>query len=88
MNKVGRPLGGKLNEEDKAKAVQHAREVQKQWRIDNPERYAEHVKKYRENRKQVKKVNEIDLMQKFLKRIKSVSINGTTPEPCECVEAV
>jgi hypothetical protein len=86
--KPGRPLGGKLNETDKKVSVMRAREIQRQWRIDNPDRYADSIKKYRESRKEVKEVNEIDLIKKFLKRIKCVSINGSSPEPCECVEAM
>ncbi len=84
--KAGRPVGGKLSDEEKKLSLLRARELQKQWRIDNPERYAEHIKKYRESRKVAKEVDQFDLIQKFVKRIKTVNINGLSAirQPCQC----
>lgn len=76
IRKAGRPLGGRLSDEDKVQSVVHARELQKQWRVDNPERYTQSIKKYCESRKIVKEINEYDVIQKFLKRIKCISINA------------
>ena len=73
--KVGRPLGGKLSVDDKIQSVTYAKEQRKKWRIENPERYAEHMKNYRANTKNIKEITEFEIIHKFLKRIKCISIN-------------
>ena len=56
--KVGRPSGGCLSPEEKLESVCKAREAQKQWRLANPERHAEHIKNYHERkRNQNKEIN-------------------------------
>jgi hypothetical protein len=77
--KVGRPIGGCLTPEQKAEAVLKARQQQRQWRIDNPERYSEHIKNYREKKKS-KDIDQFKVMEKFLKRIKTISIDGVSSQ--------
>ena len=73
--KVGRPLGGKLSDDDKILSIIHSRQQQKKWREDNPERYAERILNYRANTKNIKQLTEFEVILKFLKRIKCITIN-------------
>ena len=76
--KVGRPAGGCLNPEEKIESIRKAREAQKRWRLENPDRHAEHIKNYHERKKnQNKEINKEKILVKFIKRLSNVGIVGT-----------
>jgi hypothetical protein len=68
--KVGRPIGGSLSPEEKLISMSKAREQQKLWRLAHPERKRENYKK------KPKEIDQFKVIQSFIKRIKTVIING------------
>jgi len=73
--KVGRPSGGCLSPEEKLDSVRKAREAQKQWRLANPDRHAEHIKNYHSKKNQNKEINKEKILLKFIKRISNVEVS-------------
>ena len=74
--KPGRPKGGCLIIDEQKKAKEDHYEHVKQWKKDNPEAVKQYRKTYSERRRNgdVKKRNNMDLLQAFLNEVKNVSI--------------
>ena len=74
--KAGRPIGGRLAPDEKQKALERAREAQKVWRLENPDKQKEYLQRFRERRDQEGNEDPTSILQKFIKRIKGIYIGG------------
>jgi len=75
---AGRPLGGCLTPEQKLISIGKARESQKRWRLQNPDRQQTYIKNYRN--KSGKESNQFKVMQCFIKRIRTITIDAFKSE--------